>query len=186
MPGPGNERAVFFLNIVKNVHHRICFGQIRDGAPWQHARHRLAKNLPLIRAPKIVHHQESAAQQVLAQPRRLGVTQIPPARLRRIHPRIIEQTVVGESHVPRIARRDARQPLDALRKVIVGIRPVHHPPAFGSRPARSESKEAVIFGQIRVLHANEMKLGLGRKHRPRALFFRVLKSRALAEPRHRE
>jgi hypothetical protein len=31
-----------------------------------------------------------------------------------------------------------------------------------------------------------MKLGLGRKHRPRALFFRVLKSRALAEPRHRE
>jgi hypothetical protein len=157
-----------------------------DRMSRQHARHGLAKSLPLFGAPEIVHHQKSAAQQILAQPRCFRVTQIPPAGLRRIHPRIIEQVVVGESHVPRIARRNAREPLDALRKVIVRIRPIHHPPAFASGPARCESKKAMIFGQIRVFRANEVKLSRRREHRTRTFFFLLLKSESLAHARHCE
>ena len=82
------------------------------GVVRENAFHRPAEHFPLLVAPEIVDHQESAAQQVLAQPRGFGVAQTPPAGLRGIDPGIVEEAVVGETQVTGIAGVDSRQPAE--------------------------------------------------------------------------
>jgi hypothetical protein len=53
--------------------------------------------------------------------------------------------------------------------VLVGIRPIHHPPTFAGSSTRGVSPAAVVLRQICVLDADEMKLATGRKGGARTL-----------------
>src|SRR5450755_3322686 len=92
---------------------------------------------------------------------------------------------VGEAHVARIASLDSRQSLNAAREVIVGIGPIHHPPASSRRIARRSRKAAVELRQVGILDADKMEFGLSGKRRTRT-FFVVLKSRSLRQERDGE
>jgi hypothetical protein len=67
----------------------------------------------LLRAPEIVHHQETAAQQILAQSLDFGVAQTPPTGLGRIDPGIVEEPVVGEAKMQWRRCVDPCEALDA-------------------------------------------------------------------------
>ena len=69
--------------------------------------------------------------------------------------------------MPRVARRDAREPLDTARKMLVGVRPVDDPPAISRGAARRIAPAAMELGQIGIFGANEMELGPGGKLRAR-------------------
>ena len=75
--------------------------------------------------------------------------------------------VVEKAHMPRIAGGNSGQPLHAHGKVIVGVGPVHDPPAIALSAAGSVSEASVVLRQIVVFEANEMEFGGGRKLRPR-------------------
>ena len=47
---------------------------------------------------EVIDHQEAAAQEILAQPRRLAVVKIPAADLDGVDPRIVEQLLVHRVH----------------------------------------------------------------------------------------
>src|SRR5579871_50954 len=47
--------------------------------------------------------------------------------------------------------------------MVVGIRPVHHPPPLSGSASRGEAETAVVLRQIGVLQANEVELGARRK-----------------------
>src|SRR5258708_1520327 len=93
---------------------------------------------------------------------------------------MLEKPVVCEPHVQRLSGIDSCQPLHARGEVVVGIRPIHYPPAFASSPTRSESKTPVILGPVGILNADEMKFCFGRKGWAR-LCFLILKSKPLSE-----
>ena len=119
-----------------------------------------AEQLPLFIAPEIVRHQEAAAQQILAQPRGFGVAQVPPAGLRGVDPGVVEDAVVGQAHVPRIAHVHAGQPLKSGGEMHLGVRPVHHPPARAHAAARGVAVAAARARQVRILHPQEMKFAV--------------------------
>src|ERR1019366_572767 len=95
-------------------------------------------------APEIIHHQESTPRQVLAQAQNLSFVQSPPADLGGVDPGVIEKERVGEAEMARIAGIDAGEALDAGRKVIIGIRPVHQPPAGAPAVAGAETVAAMV------------------------------------------
>ena len=113
---------------------------IGDRLAGQHLRHGAGEDLPLRRigAPEIVGHQVAAAQQVLPQARDLGVAQAPPAGLRGVDPGVIEELVVGEAEVARVADIHAREPLQAGGEVVIGGGPIDNPPAGALAHARGD------------------------------------------------
>lgn len=104
---------------------------IREDRP-----HALEEKLPLVLAVKVVDHQETAAQQMLAHPARLRIAERPGADLDGVEPRVIEQVVGVRAH--NVAVRvhvDARQPLDRLREVVLGAGIVGGPAAASTEAA---------------------------------------------------
>lgn len=181
MTCPGDEREVFIPDVVENVHHRIGQSDVCNGSIRQHPLHRLPEHFPLLRAPKIIDYQKPASQQVFPQPRDLCVRQSPPAGLGRINPGIIKQPIIGETQMAWISSLDPGQALNAGRKVIVGIGPIHQPPAFSAPIAGRVAPTPVILWQIGILQADEMELGLGRKSRPRTFILFLLNPESLCQ-----
>ena len=70
--------------------------------------------------------------------------------------------------MPWVPGLDPGQALDAGRKVIVRIGPIHQPPAFARSIAGGVSPAPVVLRQIGIFQADEMELGLGGKRRPGA------------------
>jgi hypothetical protein len=69
--------------------------------------------------------------------------------------------------MPRVSGLDPGKALHAGSKVIVGIRPIHQPPSLPASIAGRIAPAPVILRQIGIFQPDEMKLGLGRKGRPR-------------------
>ena len=63
--------------------------------------------------------------------------------------------------MPRIAGIDPGQPLDAEREMVVGIGPIHDPPAVARAVARGESEAPVVLRQVGIFDADEMELCAG-------------------------
>jgi hypothetical protein len=107
---------------------------VKDGIVVRHVDHlpvgederqALHERHPLVPAVEVVDHQEPAAQQVLAQPRRLLGRQRPPPHLDRVEPRVVEELVVHDAdRALEGARVDGREATHALQEVLVGRRPV--------------------------------------------------------------
>jgi hypothetical protein len=84
--------------------------------------HSLEEDLPLELAVKVVDHEETAAQQVLAHSRCLGIAERPVSDLDCIQPGIVEQVVgIRADHVAVRVNVDARQPVDRLREMVLGV-----------------------------------------------------------------
>ena len=140
MARAGNPGEVLLLDIVEHVHHGIAMRQIHDRVVGQHAIHRQPEDLPLLRPPEIVHHQVAAAQQIFAQalrPRRRSSPNIRPAWRRS---RDSRRASDRSARVARVAGIHARQAPDAHGEVLVGIGPIHHPPAVAGGAARGEAE----------------------------------------------
>src|SRR5713226_2419046 len=82
---------------------------------------------------------------------------------------MLEEPVVCETHMQWLSGIDSCEPLDARGEVVIGIRPIHYPPAFAFSPARSKSKTPVIFWPVRVFYTDEMKFCFWRERMDAAL-----------------
>jgi len=69
--------------------------------------------------------------------------------------------------------------------MIVGVRPIHQPPASSSSIARRPSPSAVVLRQVRIFDAKKMELRLARGHR-RIVVLPLLESSTLGESRERD
>ena len=83
-PGPAAQMArardpgqILVLDVVQNVHHRVRVRDLGDRLTGKDAIHRQAEDLPLFGSPEIVHHQEPASEQVLAEGADLGIASVP-------------------------------------------------------------------------------------------------------------
>src|SRR5437764_7825840 len=76
--------------------------------------------------------------------------------------------------MPWISRVDPGQPLNAQRKVLVCIGPIHHPPAVPPRATGGEPKTAMKLRPVIIFDANEMEFSGGPERRV-LLFIRSLK-----------
>ena len=83
--------------------------------------------------------------------------------------------------MPWVPGLDPGQALDAGRKVIVRIGPIHQPPAFSASIAGCVAPAPVILRQIGVFQPDEMKLGLRRKRRPWTLVVLLLNAEPLCQ-----
>src|SRR5262249_42584287 len=96
--------------------------------------------------------------------------QSPPACLCRINPGIVEQAIIREPEVARVAGVDSGEPLDAGRKMLVCVGPIDQPPSFAPPVTRGESEAAMILRPVRVFNAHEMILGSRFEGRVRRVF----------------
>jgi hypothetical protein len=78
---------------------------------------------------KIIEDDETAAQYVLAQPRYFIVVEIPVPDLLCKQPRVIEEFFIGQPDMPAVVGDlETREPPQASREMILGIRVVDRPP----------------------------------------------------------
>ena len=185
MSGTWNEREIFLPDVVKNMHHRIGFRDVCNRMARQDSLHCPVEHFPLLRTPKIIDHQEPAPQKIFPQPAGFGLGQVPPSCLRRINPGVVKEPVVSYPEVTRVAGIDSRQPLDARCEVIVRGGPIHQPPAGSFSLARRISPAPVVLGQVRILHAKKMELGVAPGERSLVVIRRP-KPPSLSQPRNRD
>jgi hypothetical protein len=81
---------------------------------------------------------------------------------------------------------DPGQALDAGRKVIVRVGPIHQPPAFSASITGRITPAPVILRQIGVFQPDEMELGSGRKRRPGAFILLFLNPESLSQRSDRQ
>ena len=80
----------------------------------------------------------------------------------------------------RIADIDARQPLNAVREMIIGGGPIDQPPSGSSAVARGVAPAAMILRQVGIFEPHEMKFGVA-SGREFLIVIGLLKSPALGE-----
>ena len=117
------------LEIPERMEDRVVVGDVDDRPVGEHAPHAVDEDAPLDGAVKVVDHEKPAAQQVLAQLRRLRVREVPLADFDGIEPGPIEHVVaVVEVHgLLDGAGVDDREPPHERRDVPVAARVVGYP-----------------------------------------------------------
>ncbi len=116
------------------------------------------KVLPVFRAVKIVHHQESALEQILPQPLGLGVGERPRLHLHRINPWVVEDLVgIQRDYLFRRPAVDPGKAVHGNQKLAVGL-------GIVARPRRSSPIAVVVGSQAghagRIRQPRPVELGL--------------------------
>jgi cell shape-determining protein MreC len=81
------------------------------------------------------NHKTAAAAVIGRDSLELRRAETPPPGLRGVYPGIVEEALIGQAEMQRRADIDPGQPLDAHREMLVGVRPVDHPPPIAARSA---------------------------------------------------
>ena len=110
------------------MQHLLVFRDLHDRAIREHGFHALDEGRPLIAAVEVVHHQETAAQKVLAQLSRRLFIQRPLPDLNAVDPGVLKDLVGLEVDVTAaLSRVNAGQSANAVHEVVFGLRPIGRP-----------------------------------------------------------
>jgi hypothetical protein len=144
------------VEVVQDMQYLVLRGEVHDRPVREHALHGLRGYFPLPRSVEIVGDEETATEQVLAQPGRLGIGEGPTADLLGEQPRIVEDLLVREAQVAAIVGDvDARQAPYTLPEVIFRLRVVDRPPWPAESGAESAAPAAAVD------HAGDVQLAFG-------------------------
>ena len=96
--------------------------QLEELALRENSLHLARKILPLLLAPKIVCHEESSVEKILAQGRNFVVLKFQCPRLHHVSPRVIEQARIGQvQHAAIRIDFQRSQLLEPIRKIQVTV-----------------------------------------------------------------
>src|SRR5579872_6695738 len=76
----------------------------------------------------------------------------------------------------RFAGIDAGEALDPEREMLVGVGPIHYPPAFAGRSTRGAAPATMELGQVSIFEPDEMELALAGERRAGAIAVTDLES----------
>jgi len=85
---------VAVVEVVNRVEDRVGIGDIDNGAVREDLVHHGNEGVPLVRAVKVVAHEEAIAQQKLAELGDLGIGELPVPDLDGVEPRVVENVVI--------------------------------------------------------------------------------------------
>ena len=106
---------------------------IFDGTFWKNAFHLMSKIRPLVFAPKVVDHQESATLKIVSQSDHFCLGKPHVARFDNVDERVLEQFLIGElQNFPVWIRLDRSQLLEPIREIQVCVRIIGSPFASSS------------------------------------------------------
>jgi len=145
------------IQVVQHTHQRVICGKTGDRPFGKRPSQRVTHYLPVVLAMKIIDNHESAAADIFAQSRYFFGVEVPPARLLRKHPWIVEYLIVCKAKVPAVIRDvESRQPRKTAGEMKFCLRIVDRPPG----PPRALTLVARVLEPCHVKFGFRLRDGL--------------------------
>ena len=160
-PLAGNQITV--IQVVDYMKNRVVIRDLDNLPVGENHLHAFGEPAPFVGAPEIVEHKEAAAQQVLAQGRRLGGGQLPVPHFAGVDPGIVERVVaIVEVHgLLNRPHMNPAQPAQRLGKMPVGARIILCPARAAFAPvARVAPETETRPRMLRIHQPRKYPLGL--------------------------